>query len=405
MKGELLAKLLGCKDSSKREVRKILKDTNIDYVIVHNLIINNNFPSGKILNQLLKFTNTSLLMMKLKCGFIDSQVLEIISSNAEHISDKYFSTRKNLIDNSVVVEEQFSTNLGKLYQGDCLELLKKMDDESVDLVFADPPFNLGKLYPSKMDDNISENKYIKWSQEWLFECTRILKPGGSLFVWNIPKWNTVYSAYLNQLLTFRHWIATDIKYSLPISGRLYPSHYSLLYYCKGPKPKVFSPDRLMMETCKSCFKEQKDYGGYKSKMNPKGINMTDVWYDIPPVRHNKFKGRKGSNELSLKLLDRIIEISTIPGDVVFDPFGGAGTTYIAAEIKNRKWIGIELGPVNDIINRFDKLDEETELIEKYRSNYNSLFPDKIKRERKKRHIWTDDTFKTKKVKEIGLFKK
>lgn len=405
MRGDLLASLLGCRDSSKREVRRILKQTNIDYNAVYDLISNNSFPSGTLLSQLLEFTSTSLLTMKLKCGFIDSQVLDVIASNANHISDKYVSTNDKIQTVGSGVEKKFSTNLGDLYKGDCLELLKKMGDESVDLVFADPPFNLGKLYPSKMNDNISEKKYIKWSQQWLFECARILKPGGSLFIWNIPKWNTEYSSYLNQILTFRHWISTDIKYSLPISGRLYPSHYSLLYYCKGPKPNIFSPDRLMMEVCKKCYQEQKDYGGYKNKMNPKGINMTDVWYDIPPVRHNKFKGRKGSNELSLKLLDRIIEMSTIPGNVVFDPFGGAGTTYIAAEIKDRKWIGVELGPVDDIINRFDKLDDEQKLIDKYRSDYNSLFPDKIKRERKKRHIWTDDSFNGNKTENIGLFKK
>ncbi|MDY0039960.1 MAG: site-specific DNA-methyltransferase [Desulforhabdus sp.] len=188
----------------------------------------------------------------------------------------------------------------------------------------------------------------KRCETWAGECIRLLKPGGSLFIWNIPKWNTHLSAYLNARLTFRHWIAVDIKYSLPISGRLYSSHYSLLYYCKGEKPKTFHPDRLPMEICPVCKADLRDYGGYKDKINPKGVNLTDVWMDIAPVRHRKYKKRKGSNELSVKLMDRIIEMSSDEGDVIFDPLGGSGTTYVVAEIKRRRWLGIELGPVEDI---------------------------------------------------------
>ena len=106
-------------------------------------------------------------------------------------------------------------------------------------------------------------------------------------------------------------------------------------YTKGIKANTFCPDRLQMEICKNCYKEIKDYGGYKDKMNPKGINLADVWYDIPPVRHKKYKAREEVNELSMKLLDRIIEMSSNPGDIVFDPFGGSGTTYMVAEIKQR----------------------------------------------------------------------
>ncbi len=289
----------------------------------------------------------------------------------------------------------FSTDLGTLYKGDCLSLLMETESETFDVIFADPPFNLNKMYPSEMDDNISMLEYINWTEKWLDECVRTLKKGGSLFLWNIPKWNTNFSAYLNQRLTFRNWIATDIKFSLPIQGRLYPSHYSLLYYCKGSKPNVFNPDRLPMETCPKCYGDIKDYGGYKNKMNPLGVNITDVWLDIPPVRHAKYKARKDANELSIKLLDRVIQMSSNPGDLVFDPFGGSGTTYVVAEIKNRKWLGIELGPEDDILTRFANLDQEKDNLENYRQNYNKLFPDRIKAKRLKNGLWTDETVREK----------
>ncbi|MGJ1317751.1 DNA-methyltransferase [Sphingobacterium spiritivorum] len=293
---------------------------------------------------------------------------------------------------STVPISKFKTNLGELYQGDCLNVMRSIPDNSVDLVFADPPFNLNKEYKSGINDNLLHDEYLFWCEEWLEECVRILKYGGSLFIWNIPKWNTYISNFLNHRLLFRNWIANDIKFSLPISGKLYPSHYSLLYYTKG-KPKTFHPDRLALETCRKCYNEIKDYGGYKNKLNPSGISLTDVWYDIPPVRHSKYKRREGANELSVKLLDRIIEMSSEENDLIFDPFGGSGTTYAVAELKNRRWIGVEIGPVDEIVDRFNNLEQDKDLLQKYQDNTNVLFPAKIKKERIKRNLWTDDDFK------------
>jgi site-specific DNA-methyltransferase (adenine-specific) len=272
--------------------------------------------------------------------------------------------------------------------------MKKMESNSVDLIFADPPFNLNKLYPSNIDDSLKTEKYIQWCQDWLNECVRILKNGGSLFLWNLPKWNALFTEYLGGRLNFRNWIAVDIKYSLPIQGRLYPSHYSLLYYVKGERPNSFFPDRLPMSTCPHCYGDLKDYGGYKNKMNPKGINLTDVWLDISPVRHPKYKRRNGANELSLKLLDRIIELASKEGDIIFDPFGGSGTTYMAAELKKRKWLGVEIGPVEDIVDRFQRIEEEKDIMEKYRENINSLFLKNIHKKRTGLGLWTTETFNT-----------
>jgi len=297
---------------------------------------------------------------------------------------------------------QFETALGKLYRGDCLDLMAGIGSDSVDLIFADPPFNLSKLYPSKIDDNLKQEQYLEWCQKWAAECVRLLRPGGSFFVWNLPKWNTYMSAFLNQHLTFRHWISVDIKYSLPIAGRLYPSHYALLYYCKGPKPKTFHPDRLPMPICPSCYGDLRDYGGYKDKMNPKGVNLPDVWTDIPPVRHAKYKKRNGSNELSIKLLDRIIEMSSEEGDMIFDPFGGSGTTYAVAEIKNRQWIGIELGPVEGIIKRLETINLEASYLRKFRADYNCLFTNTALKYRLKNGLWTPDSVRNKKQLPLAL---
>ena len=245
-----------------------------------------------------------------------------------------------------------TTSLGKLYEADCLELLPSLPSGSVDTVFADPPFNLRKHYGSKTEDDRPDSSYLKWCQAWLGECVRALKPGGSLFVYNLPKWNMLLGAFLTERgLDFRHWIAIEHKSSFPITGRLYPAHYSLLYFTKG-KPARFQRIRTKIETCRHCGGEIRDYGGHRHAMNPDGVTLKDIWTDIPPVRHRKFKPEKRSaNALSTKLLERVIEMSTLPGDVVLDPFGGSGTTFSVCERRHRHWIGIEIENLQPIIDR------------------------------------------------------
>jgi site-specific DNA-methyltransferase (adenine-specific) len=242
------------------------------------------------------------------------------------------------------------TRLGRLYQGDCLQILPTIKPGTADLVFADPPFNLRKDYGSGISDGMSRDEYLSWCGQWIDASLPLLKDGGAFFLYNLPAWNVELGHLLNQRgMLFRHWVAIDIKFSLPIQGRLYPSHYSLLYYTKG-KPRFFKRPRVPIPICRHCGGDIKDYGGHRSKLNPAGLNLTDVWTDIPPVRHASTK-RRSSNELSIKLLRRVLDISTEPGDLVIDPFGGAGTTYVAAEQMHRHWVGVELGDCDPIIRR------------------------------------------------------
>lgn len=273
------------------------------------------------------------------------------------------------------------TPLGELFQGDCLEIMSRIPDGTVDLAFADPPFNLGKAYASKIDDALKSDEYVAWCKLWLDEMIRVLKPGGSMFCYNLPKWNLPLGAYIGERLTFRHWITVDIKYSLPIQKRLYPSHYSLLYFVKGDKPAIFHPDRLPVPCCRHCGGELRDYGGYKDKMNPLGVSLTDVWTDIPPVRHAKYKKRE-ANGLALKLMDRIVTMASDPGSIILDPFGGSGTTYVAAELTGRRWIGAEL-ECSSILERFDSLEGDREHLADIHANKNVLFTrDDLKRRKK-----------------------
>ena len=267
-----------------------------------------------------------------------------------------------------------TTSHGALFQADCLRVLSHMRSEVVDTVFADPPFNLGKDYKNGFDDNIGKEQYFKWCKTWIDECSRVIKPGGSFFLYATPELALRFGAYMSETLTFKHWIALTMKGSYPRGRKLYPAHYALLYFTKGP-PTTFNHVRVPIPTCRHCGGEIKDYGGHRNKLNPEGLNLTDFWEDTSPNRHKKFKVRPGVNELKLVIPERAIMISTSPDDVVLDPFGGGGTTFQAAELHHRNWIGVELHDCAHIQTRLSEV--KNTVVRKPAFDWSSLFNENI----------------------------
>lgn len=246
-----------------------------------------------------------------------------------------------------------TTSRGALYDSDCLEILRALRSGVVDTVFADPPFNIGKDYKNGYNDRVSHVQYLEWCREWIRECCRVIKPGGAFFLYATPELAVQFAPMLGDSLEFRHWISVTMKGTFPRGRKLYPAHYALLYYTKGI-PRVFNKLRLPIETCRHCGKETRDYGGHRGKMNPEGVNLSDVWTDTSPNRHAKFKVRPGVNELKLVIPERAILMSTNPGDLVFDPFGGGGSTFQAAEKHFRNWLGTELYDAAHIRRRLEE---------------------------------------------------
>jgi site-specific DNA-methyltransferase (adenine-specific) len=259
----------------------------------------------------------------------------------------------NAADQLTIPHPAFTTKRGALFAADCVELLFHLGDESIDTVFADPPFNLGKDYGEGFSDRFSKTEYLEWCRLWIDECARVLKPGGAFFLYAMPEHAYKFANFMERTLTFRHWIALTMKGTFPRGKRLYPAHYALLYFTKG-QPKTFNRVRLPISVCRHCGKDIKDYGGHRKYLNPAGLNLTDFWEDTSPNRHRKSKFRAGINELKLMIPERAVLISTNPGEIVFDPFGGGGTTYQAAEKHDRLWLGCEISTATAIADRMAK---------------------------------------------------
>ncbi len=229
--------------------------------------------------------------------------------------------------------------VNQIIQGDCLELFKEIPDNSVDMTFADPPFNLNKKY-SSYKDSLELKEYLEWSEKWISEMVRVTKPTGSIFVHNIPKWLTYYASFLNKFAYFKHWIAWDAPTS-PMGKSLQPAHYGILFYGKDEKKTKIYELRHPHKRDRKQGYLLKDYGGKKAKLHPFGPLISDVWTDIHRIKHNR-KRDPHPCQLPIHLLDRLILLTTDENDIVLDPFSGTGTTAISAKRLGRRFIGFEL---------------------------------------------------------------
>ena len=229
--------------------------------------------------------------------------------------------------------------VGKVHNKDCLDLMAEMPTASVSMIFADPPFNLGKKYHS-YKDNIPFKQYIHWTEKWLQECVRLLKDDGSLFLYNIPRL-LVYSANtLNTIAEFRHWIAWNSN-GQPLGKTLQPAHYGILFYTKNKNSKFYDV-RAPHKTCRLCKQYLKDYGGKEHLRHPFGYQVSDVWDDIHRVRHNCRRIASHPCQLPVPLIERMILMTTDERDIIFDPFTGSGSAAVATKQLGRRYIGSDI---------------------------------------------------------------
>jgi DNA modification methylase len=232
----------------------------------------------------------------------------------------------------------------KLINGDCIEELKKVPSDSIDFCFADPPYNLSKKYES-WNDTKDIKDYFEWCDEWLKELARVLKPGRTLALLNIPQWCVRHFKYLNTILDFQDWIVWEAL-SVPVR-MIMPSHYSVLCFSKG-RPKMNDlkninwKDKKFINTIKENYCSRIDCLRKRQfhKIEDKQI-VTDLWWDIHRIKHNS-RRVDHPTQLPPAFMYRLISLFTKESEVVLDPFNGSGTTSLTSAQLNRKYIGIEL---------------------------------------------------------------
>ena len=230
----------------------------------------------------------------------------------------------------------------KIIWGDVIEGLHSLPDASVDLIFADPPYNIGKNFSGKMDKWENEDSYLEWCYRWLDLCLRKLKPTGSFYVMTATQFMPFFDIFLRDKLT----ILSRIVWSYDSSGvqakKYYGSMYEpILFGVKNKNNYTFNAQEILVEAKTGAKRKLIDY----RKAVPTVYNSEkvpgNVW-DFPRVRYRMEEYENHPTQKPTILLERIIRASSNEGDIVLDPFSGSFTTCYVAKVLKRKSIGIEL---------------------------------------------------------------
>jgi len=255
---------------------------------------------------------------------------------------------------------------GKVYQGDCLQLMKKVPDRSVHLAFADPPFNIGYEY-DQYDDRQEEQKYLDWCREWIAQVHRILRDDGTFWLAIGDEYAAELKMIAQKQANFhcRSWVIWYYTFGVNCVRGFSRSHTHLFHFVKDPNRFTFNSENPLVRVMSA---RQLVYADRRS--NPKGRLPDNTWFirpqDVPEgfqPSHDTwyfsrvagtFKEREGFHgcQMPEQLLGRIIRVSSKPGEVVFDPFGGSGTTLVVAKKLGRQWIGTELS--KDYANKIEE---------------------------------------------------
>lgn len=230
----------------------------------------------------------------------------------------------------------------KIIYADALEALKTLPDNSVDLIFADPPYNIGKNFNGKIEKWDTEESYLEWCYEWLDLCVQKLKPNGSFYVMTATQFMPYFDIHLRKKLT----ILSRLVWSYDSSGvqakKYYGSMYEPILFCvKDKNNYTFNTNDILVEAKTGAKRKLIDY----RKAVPTVYNSEkvpgNVW-EFSRVRYRMDEYENHPTQKPISLLERIIKASSNVGDLVLDPFSGTFTTCYVAKELNRNSIGIEL---------------------------------------------------------------
>ncbi len=243
------------------------------------------------------------------------------------------------------MSEVFQNATAAIHFGDAIDVLNtSVADGSVDLIFADPPYNIGKRFGDSLDRWPSDDAYADWCYEWIDLCLKKLKPSGSIYLMTSTQAMPHLDLYLRKRVTILSRIVWHYDSSGVQARRYYGSMYEpILFGVKDADHYVFNADDIRVEARTGATRKLIDY----RKAVPTQYNTTkvpgNVWF-FPRVRYRMDEYEEHPSQKPEALMERIIRASSRPGDVVLDPFSGTFTTCAVAQKLGRRSIGIEREP-------------------------------------------------------------
>ena len=225
--------------------------------------------------------------------------------------------------------------LDQIITGDCLKILAELPAGCADLIVADPPYNIGYKY-DRYDDSQKHEDYCAWTEKWMQACKRVLSATGSMYI----AIGDDYAAELRIIgrkihLTLRNWIVWHYTFGQNTKKKFARSHIHIFYFVADPKKFTFNDDSVRILSDR-----QKQYAD--ARANPAGKIPDDTWVVFPRVCGTFGERAEGPNQLPEALVARIIRGSSNPGDLVLDPFCGAGTTATVAAQLGRRYLSIDI---------------------------------------------------------------
>ena len=239
--------------------------------------------------------------------------------------------------------EKFDYKEHRIIQGDTLEVLSnEVRDNSIDLIFVDPPYNIGKNFNGHRDKWATDEDYLNWCYKWIDLCIRKLKPNGSMYIMTSTQFMPFFDIFIRKKMTILSRLVWYYDSSGVQAKRFFGSMYEPILFCvKNPENYTFNADEILVEAKTGAKRRLIDY-----RKNPPQIYSSEkvpgnVW-EFPRVRYRMDEYENHPTQKPVALLERIIRASSNVGDTVLDPFSGTFTTSFVAKQLNRKSIGIEL---------------------------------------------------------------
>lgn len=255
---------------------------------------------------------------------------------------------------------------GELWHGDSIEWMRTLDSNSIDLIFADPPYNIKK---AEWDNFESQEIYINWSMQWIQESSRILKETGSLYICGFSEILADLKHPASKYFHSSRWLIWHYKNKANLGKDWGRSHESLLLFRKS-KNFIFNIDNVRIPYGAHTLKypshpqaSSSQYGnGKKSENNwepnPLGAKPKDV-IEIPTINNGMQEKTKHPTQKPEELVRKVILASSNANDMILDPFCGSGTTPVCSEQLKRNWLACDLSEeyLNWSINRIENIPE------------------------------------------------